>query len=106
MPKKQVKRTIYKEAIDLWGFDVQIDIMIEECAELIKALSKFKRYGMDINFDTDSVIEELADVEIMVNQMKTVFGEKRFEELKGDKIMELLQRMDRTRAERKKKKSE
>ena len=101
--KTMKKDEIYSEAVDLWGPDIQIDICIEECAELIKALCKFKRYGMDINYNSDEVIEEIVDVQIMINQMKFAFGEARYYELKGDKIMELLQRMDKTRAERKEK---
>lgn len=38
---------------------------IEECAELIQALSKLK-YG---EFTTENVMEELADVQIMLKQM-------------------------------------
>ena len=57
----QTKRTIYKEAIDLWGKDIQIIITIEELSELIKELCKFKRYGNRVNFSCDNLLEEIAD---------------------------------------------
>lgn len=57
--------------IELFGSDAfkQIDILQEECAELIKALSKYKRgFGLFTYKDTidpiDNVIEELTHVAI------------------------------------------
>lgn len=57
-----------QQYIEIFGGDLikQIDILQEECAELIKALSKYKR---NIGFYTytdpkDNVIEELTHVAI------------------------------------------
>lgn len=50
----------------------QLDIVQEELAELIQAISKFKRYN-----DKESelkVIEETADVYIMLKQLKMLFN--------------------------------
>lgn len=45
---------------------------IEECGELIVALAK---YGRDNNGSTvNDIVDELADVQIMINQMKLIFG--------------------------------
>ena len=40
--KKELE-TVYKRAVDVWGLEVQMGMMIEEAAELIQAISKFKR---------------------------------------------------------------
>lgn len=71
-------------AVEKWGNHVQIDIAVEEMAELLKALMKFKRnepelpnyvddYIKDSNEST-AVIEEIADVCIMMEQLKWMFG--------------------------------
>lgn len=55
--------------IELFGYDPikQIDILQEECAELIQALSKYKRIGYE-RFTTtvsiDNIVEELTHVVI------------------------------------------
>lgn len=69
--KMREKEEIYKDAIRKWGMEAQIIIAMEECAELIVSLSKVLRYGFS---DThEAVIEELADVEIMLEQMQIIF---------------------------------
>ena len=49
-----------------YGMESQIDIMQEECAELVQAVSKYKR-GKDNDFS--HLIEEMADVSIMIEQV-------------------------------------
>lgn len=73
------------QAIHTWGADAQIDQCIEECAELIVALNHWKRKrltagvvslneSLQISSDLrDDVLEELADVALMLEQMKLVF---------------------------------
>lgn len=56
-------------AIDKFGIYGQIDILQEECAELIQALSKLKRakeHGLD------HVIEEMTHVLISIEVNKTI----------------------------------
>lgn len=60
-------RTVYKEAVRVFDSSVQIDIMVEECAEMIDALQKHKRMR------PCNVSEEIADVEIMAAQMRLLF---------------------------------
>lgn len=53
---------------DKFGYDSQASILQEECAELIQALSKHRRYN---DVDTLKCIsEEMADVYIMLEQIK------------------------------------
>jgi NTP pyrophosphatase (non-canonical NTP hydrolase) len=68
---KQLEKEIYQKALDKWGSELQIKVAIEECAELIKELAK---YGRKVNgSDTEKIAEEIADVEIMLEQMKFLF---------------------------------
>jgi NTP pyrophosphatase (non-canonical NTP hydrolase) len=58
---------ICKEAVAKWGVEAQLDQAVEEAAELIQAINKFKRYGSPW-----PLIEEMVDVEIMIGQLKTI----------------------------------
>ena len=62
---------VYQAAVENWGERVQIIVAIEEFSELTKALTKTLR-GFDAK---DSVAEEMADVEIMLGQLKVMFGD-------------------------------
>ena len=57
---------LYHAALDKWGADAQTAMCVEEMSELTKELCKWKR-GKD-NFN--EIAEEIADVEIMLEQMK------------------------------------
>ncbi len=59
---------VYTKAIEFWGGDLQLDVLIEEMAELTQALIKRKRGTYD-NID-----EEIADVEIMLEQAKIILN--------------------------------
>lgn len=68
------EQELYKKAIEKYG-DNQLDMLVEECAELIKAVQKLKRAndrGTDVELDAamENFIEEQVDVEIMIGQMK------------------------------------
>ena len=63
---------LYEAAITHWGHEMQLDMAIEEMAELTKAICKVKRGK---NIDTlEAVTEEIADVEIMIEQLKVIFA--------------------------------
>jgi phosphoribosyl-ATP pyrophosphohydrolase len=79
---------ILTKAVKHYGIDSQIDKAKEELAELIVALCKG---------DTDSIQEEMADVEIMLAQLKIMFGDG--SDWVSRKIRRLGERMD-TRIER------
>lgn len=68
---------LLKKAIDTWGEDAQILMMIEEMSELTKALCKLYRAKGEQETDTAkrSISEEMADVQIMLDQMKIIFGD-------------------------------
>lgn len=57
---------VLQRALDTWGAEAQTRMMFEEMAELQKELCKWLR-GLG---DREHIAEEIADVEIMLDQMK------------------------------------
>ena len=84
-----IEKEIYKMALDKWGLDLQLVMMIEECAELIHAICKYKR-SWNIE-DVDNLLEELADVDIMINQMKEYFDWNIVKKQKLERLEKLLE---------------
>ena len=70
------KAEILKAAIRLYGEPAQIDVAIEEMSELTKALCKVKRARdtAGITEASSNVVEEIADVQIMLDQLRINFG--------------------------------
>lgn len=69
---------ILQSAVDGYGVIDQTDMMIEEMSELTKALLKYRRAGTNGTLeesDLDAVLEEMADVGIMLNQMCLIYGD-------------------------------
>ena len=62
---------LYRAALDRWGADLQADMAVEEMAELTKALIKFRRFPTDKT--RAAVANEIADVEIMLEQLRMIF---------------------------------
>lgn len=68
-----------KENAKYYGYEAQSNQLVEECAELIQAVSKYRRavvgLGQPVTEEKKAValenyIEEIADVEIMLEQIK------------------------------------
>lgn len=66
MEDEELKK-ICAKAIEKWGASKQLNMIIEECAELQKAVSKYIRYEHNGVWRLKTV-EELADVSIMLEQ--------------------------------------
>lgn len=86
---------IYKSAVQKWGTELQFNMVIEECAELIKAVSKVKRGKAK---DLFNLIEEITDVEIMLGQAKyivdTVMHNAPWERVKKEKLDHIQRMLD------------
>ena len=76
---------LYQRTIKKWGEQAQFDQAIEECAELIATLQHYARGKVD----RDAVINELADVYLMVGQLRYMFGEAELEKAVNQKIAKL-----------------
>ncbi|WP_456474094.1 hypothetical protein [Candidatus Pyrohabitans sp.] len=57
---------LYRMAIEKWGIESQLLMLIEEMAELTHVISK----GFRGQANTFKLIEELVDVEIMLEEIK------------------------------------
>lgn len=58
--------------IDHYGTKKQQDIAIEELAELQKAIIKYRREPSDKA--KEAVVEEIADVQVMLEQLKIIYS--------------------------------
>lgn len=78
---------IYKKAIETFGIRNQINKAIEECSELVKELCK----SMQDNDNLQQIIEEIADVSIMLEQLQLIYkiNKSELEEYKDIKIKRL-----------------
>jgi len=68
--KQSARTKIYKQAVEKWGEPLQIIMFMEESAELTKLLTKYLRNG---SFWFNDVLEELADVSIIIEQLRLMF---------------------------------
>lgn len=79
---------ILTAAVNTWGKAAQVDMMIEEMAELTKELLNERR-GREHN-----IAEEMADVRIMLQQMEIIFQNAGdVERMFAEKVARLDQRM-------------
>jgi len=62
---------LYRKAIDAWGLGAQLLMVVEEMSELAKAILKLAR-AEDKAQAIISVMEETADVEIMLEQLRII----------------------------------
>ncbi len=68
---RKVSQDILDKAIAKWGKHAQLLMVLEEMSELQKEILK------NINRDKDNldeIIDETADVEIMLDQLKYIYG--------------------------------
>lgn len=80
------RKSIYMSAIRKFGKSAQIVVAIEELSELTKELTKTLREKCNLK----NISEEMADVEIMLEQLKLIFkNKKQVEILKNYKIHRL-----------------
>jgi len=60
---------IFRAALDKWGLDGQLLKLAEECCELGTAAFHFR----DGKIPVEDIVTELADVDILLDQMRFVF---------------------------------
>lgn len=85
-------RDTFREAVETWGLHAQIDMAVEECGEVIVALQHLQRERAD----REDVIEELADLRIMFEQLRWYFGEDFVDPVVREKMDRLRERLEET----------
>lgn len=86
---------VCKDALETFGKVSQMMMVLEETAELQKEISKNFRGESNITL----IAEEIADVEIMLEQMKILFNIREdVEEWKKAKAKRLIQRIEEAKA--------
>lgn len=84
---------ILQKAIAKYGVDAQTKMVLEEMSELQKEICKSWR-GKE---NTGNIAEEIADVEIMLDQLKMMLDiEVEVEQYRHEKLLRLEQRMEET----------
>ena len=78
--------SIYERAILKWGARSQVSMAMGECGELIAELN---RYFIQQRSTPEAVVGEIADVQIMLNQLKTMFGERDVDKAVNKKLSRL-----------------
>ena len=73
--EKEERTALLTRAIHTYGEPTQIDMAVEEMAELTKALCKIKRAqaGREVAAALGNAVEEMADVQIMLDQLRIIF---------------------------------
>lgn len=75
--------TVEMRSITRYGNEVQTTVCMEECAELIQAISKLKRYNPEDPTNNvgrseliENLYEEMADVQICFDLLVEIYGLK------------------------------
>lgn len=91
-------KEVYIEAIKQWGDVAQVFMFIEEVGELLQEISKQYRGKSS----KDKIAEELADVQIMLEQMTILFNaEDLINTFKYNKINRLKMRLKSLKEQKK-----
>lgn len=89
-------KVIYEQALQQYGVQPQITMVFEEMSELQKELCKYLR-GKTTPQHIANIAEEIADVEIMLEQMKLLFDiADEVNEARVSKTQRLKSRLERT----------
>ena len=90
----ELREKLFKRVVEKWGIKEQLGMVTEEALELALAARKLQRVINEERFD--HLMEEIADVEILIEQVKIIFpnGVPVIEEHKVNKLIRLEKRLD------------
>ena len=70
-----IDEKVIDRSVDHYGAEIQATVCMEECAELIQAISKMiRRNGKISEKDHDHLEEEVADVLICIEMLKQIYN--------------------------------
>lgn len=75
-----------------YGLRVQMRQLIEEMAELTQVICKAERYDLDTV--REHLVEEVADVEVVLDQVIYLLGDNRIEQIRAEKIARQKRRIE------------
>lgn len=84
------KTQLFKETIAKWGVAAQVTMGMEECGELIAALNQ---YFFRRRITIEALAQEVADVELVCAQMRSLIGDDVVDVAKKYKIERLEARL-------------
>lgn len=87
----QTENHLFDKALAKWGLDFQMGCATEEMGELITAINQYKRGRLT----EEQVIEEIADVIIMMGQLRYYFGEDLVDDMIIHKMGKLKKYLDK-----------
>jgi len=94
----EMERGIMQRAIDRYGVQAQSDQCVQECAELTQAIMKIRQLSIASHTEQvaalENIIEEIADVGIMIDQMRMIYGAADVDAARERKLVRLAQRLD------------
>lgn len=84
---------VYEHALSVWGKEPQMLQVVEEMSELTKEILKNVNRGKD---NLAEIIEETADVEIMLEQLKYCYNiHREVQKYKEEKLKTIEQRLNK-----------
>ena len=94
-----MKKNPYKILLDTFGEEVQYRFAIEEMSELTKAICKYQRKYEQASEDEkqkleSDIVEEIADVYIIADQLAFMFGDDKVQKIKKEKMDRALRRAE------------
>lgn len=90
----RTRSQLYAECYKRYGLPVQLIQLIQEMAELTKEITKrIFSSGMDDLWIPEAMVEEVVDVEIMIEQMRIIYGNRIFDTMKAKKLDRLRKRI-------------
>ena len=84
-----------KKIANHYGLRRQLWQTVEETAELTQVICKTGRYDMDTV--RDHLVEEVADVSIMIDQLEYLLGDNMIAKIREEKIKRQLERISNGR---------
>lgn len=93
MMSKQDRLKLYRQAEITWGWDLQLDVAIEEFCEVIKEITKIKRFGSTAE-RKETLAEEIGDALNGIEQIIEKYGiEELVEKYREEKLKRLKGRL-------------
>lgn len=81
-----------KKIANFYGLHKQFRQTVEEMAELTQMICKAERYDLDTV--RDHLVEEVADVSIMIDQLEYLLGDNMIAQIREEKIKRQIARIN------------